>query len=446
MSLTSAAPYRVLIIAEAANPNWPSVPLVGWSHAAALARVADVHVVTQVRNLPAFREAGWREGADFTAIDSEPAARPLWKFDSAVRSLTGLGWTASTALSALPYYYFEHMVWRAFGDRIRRGEFAIVHRLTPLTPTTPSRIARRCVGAGARFVWGPINGGVAWPKEFDQVRRQEGEWLSYVRDAYKLLPGYHSTRRCASAILVGSLASRDQLAPEAQARAIYIPENAIDPQRFSRQVDRPLTLPLRVAFVGRLVPYKGADMLLEAAAPLLREGRVTLDVIGDGPEMPRLKSLAAQLGVADRVRLDGWVENTRLQERLVESDVLGFPSVREFGGGVVLEAMALGLVPIVVDYAGPAELVSDATGFRVALGTRAEIVVRVRDVLSRLLSAPETVRAIGRRARNRVFSLFTWDHKARQTLAVYEWVLGRGPRPELGAPFPDPVDLEGYRI
>jgi starch synthase len=439
--IVDAAPYRVLVIAEAANPGWPSVPLVGWSHAAALARVADVHVVTQVRNREAFLTAGRREGIDFTAIDSEPAARPLWQLDSAVRRLTGLGWTASTALAALPYYYFEHLVWRAFGERIRRGEFAIVHRLTPLTPTTPSVIARRCVAAGARFVWGPINGGVAWPRMFDDVRRREGEWLSYVRDAYKLLPGYRATRRCASAILVGSIASRDQLPRDARARAVYVPENAIDPQRFGRCVDRPVTAPLRVAFVGRLVPYKGADMLIEAAAPLVRDGRVTLDVIGDGPEMPRLKRLAAELGVADRIRQDGWVDNARLQERLVESDVLGFPSVREFGGGVVLEAMALGLVPVVVDYAGPAELVSDATGYRVPLGSRAELVARFREVLSRLAAQPEAVRATGRRARARVLSLFTWDHKARQTRAVYDWVTGRGPRPDFGAPFPDPAGL-----
>ena len=135
---------RVLLIAEAANPEWVSVPLVGWSHCRALADVADVHVVTHVRNRDALTRAGWRDGVEFTALDNEIVAAPLYQAGEAIRRVTGLGWTVTTALAALPYYYFEHVLWRRFGGRIRAHEFEVVHRVTPLSPTTPSIVAGRC--------------------------------------------------------------------------------------------------------------------------------------------------------------------------------------------------------------------------------------------------------------------------------------------------------------
>jgi len=427
---------KVLLIAEAANPEWVSVPLEGWSHCQALAEVADVHVVTHVRNQDAMVRAGWTPGVEFTALNSEAVAAPIYRAGEALRRLTGLGWTVTTALAALPYYYFEHLLWQHFGPRIRAHEFEAVHRVTPLSPTNSSIIAGRCARAGVPFVIGPLNGGVPWPKGFADVQASEGEWLAYVRDAYKLLPGYRDTRRHAAAIIAGSESTWQQLAPYHD-KCIYVPENAIDPARFRGQIDRPVTAPLRLAFVGRLVPYKGADMLLEAAAPLVREGKVVVDIIGDGPEKVRLEGLVSKLGLQAGVRLEGWVEHARLQERLVQSDIFAFPSVREFGGAVVLEAMALGLVPVVADYAGPRETVNESTGFRVPMGPRADLIEGFRATLAHLVGHPEIIRPMGMRARERTLALFTWQAKARQTLEVYRWVIEGGKKPDFGMPLPD---------
>jgi glycosyltransferase involved in cell wall biosynthesis len=426
----------VLILAEAANPEWASVPLVGWSLARALGELVDAHVVTQVRNREAMERAGWREGVEFTALDSEKVARPTWRLTEALRRLTGLGWTTNTALAAIPYYYFERLVWRRFGEDLRARRFDLVHRVTPLSPTTPSVIAGRCRAAGVPFLWGPLNGGVAWPAEFTGVQRKEGEWLSYVRGAHRLLPGYRGSRRDAAAILVGSRATWEQLEGHHD-RCVYLPENGIDPARFAERPAPPAAPPLRVAFVGRLVPYKGADMLLEAVAPLVRAGQVRVDVVGDGPEREALSRQVAAEGLAGGVTLHGWVAHTEVQHLLARCHVLGFPSVREFGGGVVLEAMAMGVVPVVVDYAGPAELVTEATGYRVPLGRRPAIVEGFRRVLGELARDPSPLGGMSARARQRVAAQFTWEVKARQVREVYRWVLGQGPRPDFGMPLPD---------
>jgi glycosyltransferase involved in cell wall biosynthesis len=427
---------RVLVIAEAANPEWVSVPLVGWSLASALREIADVHLVTQVRNREAILRTGLAEGRDFTAIDSEAVARPIWRLGSVLRMGEGKGWTILAALASLTYPYFEHLVWKRFGARIAAGEFDVVHRVTPLSPTTTSLLAARCRRAGVPFVLGPLNGGVPWPKGFDAERRREREWLSYVRGAYRLLPGRRSTMR-ADAVIVGSRHTESEVPAAARPRCVYLPENGVDPRRFARSAAAPAAGPLRACFIGRFVPYKGPDMLLEAAAPLLRQGLLTLDMIGDGPLMPELRTLVEKEGLGDSVRFHGWLPHEAVQDVAAATSLLAFPSIREFGGGVVLEAMALGLVPLIVDYAGPGELVGAETGFKVPLGSRAEIVAGVRARLEEIAADPARLEPMGRRARRHVERHFTWARKAEQVAEVYAWVLRRRTsRPDLFADEP----------
>jgi glycosyltransferase involved in cell wall biosynthesis len=185
-------------------------------------------------------------------------------------------------------------------------------------------------------------------------------------------------------------------------------------------------------------------MLIEAAAPLMKSGSMTLEIVGDGPQMPELRELVQKLGVAEQVTLTGWVDHRRVRESLARSDLFAFPSIREFGGAVVLEAMAAGVVPVVVDYGGPGELVTPNTGFLIPLGLRQEIIANLRRVLAEVSENPARIAEKSPAAIHRAREQFTWQNKAQQVMEIYQWVLGNAPgKPVFPMPLPDAPVVSG---
>jgi len=180
---------------------------------------------------------------------------------------------------------------------------------------------------------------------------------------------------------------------------------------------------LRLLFAARLLPYKGADMLLEAAAALPASLNWTLDVVGDGVERERLELLRTRLNLGARVRFHGLVPVREMPRWFNSCDVFCLPSVRESGGSVVLEAMAAGKPVIVADHGGPSEIVNDEVGIRVPVRDRATLIAGFTQALLDLAAAPERRAQMGRAARRLVEQDYTWSVKGQRMAVLYDKVL-----------------------
>ncbi|WP_162894672.1 glycosyltransferase family 4 protein [Rhizobium terrae] len=420
---------RPLLIVEAANPEWTSVPLVGWNLARAIMRKTDALLVTQIRNRDAFLRAGLVPNRDFVVIDNERTARALYRFGEVMRGGGNKGWTVVTALSSFSYYSFEREVWRLLGDQLVAGEFDLVHRITPLSPTSQSPIANRLKRYRIPFVLGPLNGGLPWPKGFYDVRGKEREWLSIVRKLHFLMPFYHSTRANAAAIIAGSHHTWSELPKGCEERTFIIPENAADLDRFPFRQRELTGNRLGLVFIGRLVPYKGADVLIEAVARYQGPLEIEILIIGEGPQRQELEDAVRLKDLQDKVRFAGWVEQKDLAAVLSNYQVLASPSIREFGGGVVVEAMSMGLVPIVANYGGPAELIDEQSGISVDFRSRETLIAGFSQAFKDLEIHPKRVSSLSMGAAARVQERYTWDVKADQIVQIYNWVLTRGTKP-----------------
>ncbi|MGA8088012.1 MAG: glycosyltransferase family 4 protein [Terracidiphilus sp.] len=310
----------------------------------------------------------------------------------------------------------------------------MVLRVVPLTAVLPSPFAYFLRKGPIPFVIGPLNGGLPWPTGFSQLKKQK-EWISGLRKAYRLLPFARSTYRHASAIIAASSQTYAEFA-KYRDKLFFVPENGIDPSICCGDSRRSpeLGAPLELIFVGGLVPRKACDLALRAAAPLLQNDSARFTVVGDGPERDRLQQLTVSLGIEKAVTFCGWLSHTEALGRLQSADVLVFPSVRDFGGGVVFEALAGGTVPIVVDFGGPGDIVLPQIGYKVPLTNEADMVMRMQEILVDLAADRDLLNGLRREGMAYAKERLTWDAKAQCTTRVLNWAVGRGLKPDLVPP------------
>jgi len=192
----------------------------------------------------------------------------------------------------------------------------------------------------------------------------------------------------------------------------------------------------RVGFLGRLVPEKGVDVLLEAAARFLPEWEVR--IAGDGPQRGALQASARHLFGPGRVRFDGALEDGQVPGWFSEIDVLAVPSLprpnwTEQFGRVAVEAMAAGVPVVASDTGALPEVVADA-GLLVAPGDPAALAGALRS-----LQEDPTLRArIIARGRARARSC-SWQAVATLQRQLYHSVLGPLPRATLDTMYRPPL-------
>jgi glycosyltransferase involved in cell wall biosynthesis len=177
---------------------------------------------------------------------------------------------------------------------------------------------------------------------------------------------------------------------------------------------------LAIGYVGRLVPQKGLDTLLQALARQ-RGAKWRLTIVGDGPERERLEQLATDLRLAARVRWTGGLPTEQVASLWPNLDVLVQPSLalpdwREANGQVLMEAMANEVAVLGTDSGVIPELVGDA-GVVVPAGD-----IEALAAAFERLSNDAARRTLAQAARARALRLYSDDAIAERTLEFWRQV------------------------
>jgi glycogen synthase len=173
-----------------------------------------------------------------------------------------------------------------------------------------------------------------------------------------------------------------------------------------------------VATAGRIVDYKGFNVLIDAT-PALRDRLpgVRVVIAGDGPELPILRAQARELGVEDTVEFLGWVEPDGIHGLFESASVVAVPSLWQEPFGLVAVQAHFAARPVVATRVG---------GLPEAAGEEGTVLVEPGDAeglaaaIAEVVSDPERARLMGEAGRAHAVREFAFERSVDDHLRFYE--------------------------
>lgn len=202
---------------------------------------------------------------------------------------------------------------------------------------------------------------------------------------------------------------------------VIVNYHGVDLTRFPPRAAAPNADMPSILTCGRLEPYKGHHVLLEACALLSRPVRCVL--VGEGPQRARLEERARELGIADRVEFTGPLPQRELAQRYAQADLFVLASVilersgkRDVIPNVLAEAMAMEVPVVASDVSGVSELITDGESGRLVPGNDAQALARVID---ELLADPEQRRRLAVGGHAKVAAVFDRDKNIQDLIPLF---------------------------
>ena len=211
--------------------------------------------------------------------------------------------------------------------------------------------------------------------------------------------------RCADAVITNSHGGKAYLTKILNAEDRYVfarPYQISDAktllghqqQRLESELElqRPIFL-----FVGKVIPRKGLQFLLEACAILQQQGeqKYTLLIVGDGEQRAELEALSQKYGLIDRIQWLGWLNYDRLGNYFRKADVFVFPTLEDVWGLVLLEAMSFGKPILSSKWAGSSELVVEGENGYIFEPQEPE---KLAELMRRFIDDPNLIVSMGHKS------------------------------------------------
>ena len=334
--------YKILLSAYACNPFKGSEPGIGWNWAVEVAkRGHQVYVFTRLNNKKHieqfFLENEKNENIEFIYHDLVPA---LLKFKKVMGVYLYYELWQLTLLSKAKFYHHKF-------------NFDFVHHITFGVFRQPSYLFK----LGLPFFIGPVGGGEHIKKSILMNLKMNEISIEYFRSLVNFIsilrPSVYNMFNKSALIFCKTEETREVLYSSVQSKT-YISNDIGQDVANQLLTTRRLKNKVRILYAGRLIYWKGIDLVLEAIKKLnFKFSNFEIVFIGVGNKKETILNFAKNNNLEDKIILKGNLTHLETQVNFNESDIFLFPTLHDSSGTVIYEALKFSLPTVSVDSAGP---------------------------------------------------------------------------------------------
>jgi glycosyltransferase involved in cell wall biosynthesis len=389
--------------------------VLGWNIVKQLARFHQVFVLTHSQNRSDIEKALEKEpisNVKFYYLDLPNFFSFLQRFSGGIQI----------------YTYFWQIKAYFFAKKLHQKiHFDVFHHLTYANDWMASFIGALLP---IPYLRGPGGGAHKVPKNFlsefslfdhlAQYLRSLGQWF-FRHDPFFIL-----SQKRAKAILVCNHESFKAIPKKWQKKVYLFPVNGISREDLDllSKTEKKDNNRLKVLSAGKLLPIKGFSLAIKAFKIFSDKFPETeFEIIGDGPELGHLKNLVSKLAIEDKVKFKNWLPRNEFLKELTSCDVFLFPSLRDGGGQVVVEAMAAQKPVICLDIAGPGFHIKEEWGIKIKPESPEKAIKEMAGALEKLYFDKELRIQLGKAARERAEKEYLWDNLGEKLFKIYQKVL-----------------------
>jgi len=392
--------------------------VLGWNLLQQIARTHDVWALTQEEDRPSIEQSLTEhpvQGLHFHYVGLPQWLRPLLKIQGGHQ---------------LYYYLWQIKAYIEARRLHRRLAFDLFHHITYANDWMASFIGALLPVA---YIRGPGGGAHRTPKGFAQEYTFGGRVWERVRALSQWLfrhdPIFVKGQTRASAILVCNQEAMSNLAVTWSQKAHLFPVSGVSTEDFAPTTPiETQNKKFRVVSAGSLIRVKGFGLAVKAFKDFVdRHPESEFNIIGSGPEETRLRALIHQLKLDDKVQLIPQMPRDCLLDRIRCHDVFLFPSLRDGGGTVVIEAMAAGKPVVCLNIGGPGMNVTNECGIKITPKSPEETVHELTEALERLYVDKELRLRLGKAAQKRAKEMYHWDQLGKRLMRIYSSIELREP-------------------